>query len=150
MSTAGAPGPSPERVEGPTAPCGMRPTPTTQNCTLNNVSAPYIASAGRVRPRRHGLGPGPRTLFSGTSPAFYFSTFSASRTASEQPPAGPKKASRIGRPDSGRRFLVAQNLGDACKAPAGPLTEQRGHLISSDVGQAISSFSPELGGRQGG
>ena len=34
MSTAGAPGPSPERVEGPTAPCGMRPTPTTQNCTL--------------------------------------------------------------------------------------------------------------------
>ena len=34
MSTARAPGPSPERVEGPTAPCGMRPTPTTQNCTL--------------------------------------------------------------------------------------------------------------------
>ena len=34
MSTAGAPGPSPERVEGPTAPCGMRPTPATQNCTL--------------------------------------------------------------------------------------------------------------------
>ena len=33
----------------------------------------------------------------------------------------PKKASRIGRPDSGRRFLVAQNLGDACKALAEPM-----------------------------
>ena len=50
-------------------------------------------------------------------------------------------------------FLVAQILGDAPKAPSGPMEKQRENLIAKigfDVGRAINSFSPELGGRQGG
>ena len=50
-------------------------------------------------------------------------------------------------------LLVAQILGDASKAPSGPVEKQCENLIAKigfDVGQAINSFSPELGGRQGG
>ena len=39
------------------------------------------------------------------------------------------------------------------EAPSGQVEKQRENLIAKigfDVGQAINSFSPELGGRQGG
>ena len=45
-------------------------------------------------------------------------------------------------------FLVAQILGDASKTPSGPVEKQCENLIAKigfDVGQAINSFSPELG-----